>query len=74
MFSRLMLFSLDQMRIGGLRYPAPLLNARALEDIWLLAEGAPARTGRAPGHRGMFRRWHRMVTEPVAASDAIYSP
>jgi hypothetical protein len=73
MFSKLMLFSLDRGRIGGLRNPAPLLNARALEDVWLLADGMPAR-GSETGRPGLFRRWHQMVTGPVAASDAIYSP
>ena len=73
MFSKLMLFSLAHGRVGGLRHPAPLLNARALEDIWLLADGVPARGSEARS-LGFFRRWHRLVTGPVAASDAIYSP
>ena len=70
MFSKLMIFSLERSRMAWFRRPAPLLNARALEDVWLLADGAPARASRI----GLYRRWQRMVTAPVAASDAIYSP
>ena len=72
MFSKLMVFSLEPSRMAWFRRPAPLLNARALEDIWLLADGVPARVSRKP--IGLFRRWQQMVTAPVAASDAIYSP
>jgi hypothetical protein len=72
MFSKLMIFSLERSRMAWFRRPAPLLNARALEDVWLLADGTPAHAGRGP--IGLYRRWQRMVTAPVAASDAIYSP
>lgn len=74
MFSKLMLFSLRQVRIGGSRTPAPLLNARALEDVWLQADAASQEAGAARSRDSLFRRWHRMVTGPVATSDAIYSP
>ena len=72
MFSKLMVLSLEPSRMACFRRPAPLLNARALEDIWLMAEGAPPQASRKP--IGWFRRWRQMASEPAAASDAIYSP
>jgi hypothetical protein len=79
MFSKLMLLSLRQSRIRSFKFPAPLLNPRALEDIWLLADGAQigpddASAIDATGLRAFLLRWRKTITGPVAASDAIYSP
>jgi hypothetical protein len=72
MYSKLMILTLGPSRTAWFRRPGPLLNARALEDVWLMADGVPPGASRKP--IGWFRRWRQMVSEPVAASDAIYSP
>lgn len=73
MFSKLMILSIGHSRSGGLRHPAPLVNARALEDVWLLADGAPEHGGRS-GRVGFFRRWRQAIASPVGAEDGIYNP
>lgn len=72
MFSKLMVLSLEPGQMAWFRRPAPLLNARALEDVWLMADGVSPRASQKP--IGWFRRWQQVVAEPIAASDAIYSP
>lgn len=72
MFSKLMVLSLVPGRTAWFRRPAPLLNARALEDILEMADGVPPPASRKPA--GWFRRWRQVVAEPVGASDSIYSP
>lgn len=74
MFSKLMLLSLGASRTGGLRYPAPMLNARSLEDISLEAGSMPDQ-GNGKGHRlGLFRRWRQAIASPVGADEAIFHP
>lgn len=81
MFSKLVLFTFGESRLGAFRLPTPILNTRALEDIWLLADGSPAATaseasaGRAQGVAALLGRWRKLVTDhPIAVRDAIYSP
>jgi hypothetical protein len=72
MYSKLMIFTLGPSRTAWFRRPAPLVNARALEDVWLTADAVPPQV--SPQRIGLFRRWQQIIADPVAARDAIYSP
>ena len=74
MFSKLMIMSIGRSRNGGLRHPAPLLNARALEDVWLLADGVDGTGAHDRRRLGFFGRWRRAIASPIAGEEGIYNP
>lgn len=74
MFSKLMIMTIGRSRNGGLRNPAPLLNARALEDVWLLADGDLGQGGRDRRRLSFYRRWRQAISSPIAGEEGIYNP
>lgn len=74
MFSKLMIMSFGQPRSGGPRNPTPLLNARALEDVFLLGDVQPAHTTSEKRHMDVFRRWREAIAAPNAAEDGFHNP